>query len=271
MENMTAEFLLNVKPENIHIRRCDKSGEDCNWRKKRQKHKFFELIYALNAQAEIELPDRLVKLNPNDMILYPPNVSHKEIPNTKHVQQIISMAVDVECEVLFETGIHISDVDGILGWLFENCNNEFSRKKENYIQLVQSYVNAIFIHAGRYVSAGGWNKGDLLSQCTEYIRKHYNENISISLLESVFCVSASYISRLFSKKYKMGAMQYVNKCRINEAKKLLANDKYSVSMIAAKVGFKDPLYFSRAFKKQEGMSPLQYRKSIILSGEVVRK
>lgn len=257
-----AEYLYNIKIEEICVRRCEKSGEDCNWRKKRQKHKFFELIYAVNAQARIELPDRIVTLNPNDVIIYPPNVSHKEIPNPKHMQQIICMAVEMECDIEFETAIHITDADGIIGILFENITKEFQEKSEKYNSLIQAYVKAIFIYAGRYVAEGNLQSTDLLSQCTNYINKYYRENISISQLESVFCVSGSYISRIFSKKFGMGAIQYVNCCRINEAKKLLVNDKNSVSMIAIRVGFKDPLYFSRAFKKQEGMSPSQYRKNL---------
>lgn len=257
-----AEFLFNIRAEDLIVRRVDKSGEDCRWRKNRQKHNFFELIYAVNAQADIELEDRIVTLNPNDMILYPLGVCHKEIPNPRHTQQIISMAVEVECGLEFDTAIHIPSDDGVIGGLFENCVREFNAKKENYIQLIQSYVKAIFTYAGRQLFESSFQKGSLLNRCTSYIKKHYSEDLSIAQLESVFCVSGSYISRVFSKKYDMGVMQYLNVCRIDEAKKLLSNEKYTVAMVAMRVGFRDPLYFSKVFKKHEGIAPLQYRKKI---------
>lgn len=262
--NKQADFLFNVKAEDINVLYCAKSGDDCKWRKDRQKHWFFEWIYSLNAQAEVELPDRVVKLNPNEMILYPPNVTHKEIPNVKHTQQIISMGISVDCDIEFETGILISDTEGILGWLFENCYKEYTQKKDGHMQLIQGFVKAIYIYTGRYISNKSFLSGNLFSQCSDYIKKNYRENLSIALLESVFCVSGSYISRMFSKKYGMGPMQYMNYCRINEAKKLLANDKNTIAMISSKVGFKDPLYFSRVFLKQEGVSPTEYRKRMLM-------
>ena len=58
-------------------------------------------------------------------------------------------------------------------------------------------------------------------------------------------------------------MQYILSKRIYNATALLQNDHYNITEIATIVGYDNPLYFSRIFKKVKGLSPKEYRKSII--------
>ncbi len=58
----------------------------------------------------------------------------------------------------------------------------------------------------------------------------------------------------------MTPMQYVLSLRISNAQSLLENAEYNVSEIASMVGYDNPLYFSRLFKKQVGAAPTEYRK-----------
>ena len=60
-------------------------------------------------------------------------------------------------------------------------------------------------------------------------------------------------------------MQYILSIRINNAVSLLETTDYNVTEISAIVGYENPLYFSRIFKKQKGVSPSEYRK--MLQGE----
>lgn len=59
----------------------------------------------------------------------------------------------------------------------------------------------------------------------------------------------------------MAPMEYLRKCRLERAASLLAEGSLNVSEVAAKVGMRDPLYFSRAFKARYGMAPTAYIKS----------
>ena len=58
----------------------------------------------------------------------------------------------------------------------------------------------------------------------------------------------------------MTPLQYILSLRINNAQSLLETTKYNITEIASFVGYDNPLYFSRIFKKQAGMSPSEYRK-----------
>lgn len=69
-----------------------------------------------------------------------------------------------------------------------------------------------------------------------------------------------YANRLFKKHIGTSIMQYRNQLRINTAKNLLG--KQSVEQVARLVGFENVYYFSRAFKRYEGISPREYLERI---------
>ena len=63
-------------------------------------------------------------------------------------------------------------------------------------------------------------------------------------------------------------MQYHMKLKMDEAKRLLKENKMTVNKISEKLGFETPAYFSRAFSKQVGMSPRAYRNALVSDGRV---
>jgi len=88
-----------------------------------------------------------------------------------------------------------------------------------------------------------------------------NPDLTSEALRSVSGVSAAYFRRIFKKRFGLSPVEYILKERIRLARRLLTeNEKKTVSEISVSVGFRDPLYFSRVFKKQMGISPDHYRK-----------
>lgn len=75
------------------------------------------------------------------------------------------------------------------------------------------------------------------------------------------CAYYFCISDLEKTNTGKSIMEYLIYFRINKAKVYLQADQYSVSEIAYRVGVRDPLYFSKVFKKYYGLSPQAYRKS----------
>ena len=93
----------------------------------------------------------------------------------------------------------------------------------------------------------------------EYIRKHYNENITISHLASLESKSVSHYRTLFKKEVGVTPYEYILSLRINTACFYLEKSDRSIDEIAEIVGYDDQFYFSRIFKKKIGISPLKYR------------
>jgi YesN/AraC family two-component response regulator len=101
--------------------------------------------------------------------------------------------------------------------------------------------------------------GPTVSRCVEYIKLMYADRIDVDTLSMVAHVSKSYLCRLFKKETGSTIVDFINRCRIDEAKRLLLVNAGDLSQIALSVGFDDAKYFSRVFKKLEGVAPSSFR------------
>ena len=97
----------------------------------------------------------------------------------------------------------------------------------------------------------------------DYIENHYMEHLSLSGLAEQFFVEPSYLSRKFSQKYNETITTYITRCRMDRAKKLMEDEKNKLEAISFEVGYDDYNYFSRVFRRLEGISPSEYRKNHI--------
>ena len=97
----------------------------------------------------------------------------------------------------------------------------------------------------------------------EDVKNFIKENIATELeLEKVagnFGLSVYYFSRTFKEVTGTNYSDYINKCRIDIAKELLSNGEMNVKEVCYKVGYNDPNYFSKVFKKYEGVSPVNFK------------
>lgn len=100
-----------------------------------------------------------------------------------------------------------------------------------------------------------------IRDCLNYIDFHYMEPLSLESLASRFSVNKNYLSSRFHKEVEMTVTDYINQIRVRRATALLGGGSLSVQQIAEQCGFSDGNYFSRIFKKINGTSPNEYRKS----------
>jgi YesN/AraC family two-component response regulator len=98
-----------------------------------------------------------------------------------------------------------------------------------------------------------------LQLAVAHVAKHYPRPIPESEAASLCGMSPSRFCREFKAAFDVTFVDYLSRHRLLEAKRLMANPRMSVADAAAAVGFTDPSYFSRVFRKQEGVSPSEYR------------
>lgn len=92
-----------------------------------------------------------------------------------------------------------------------------------------------------------------------YIESHYMEDLSVSFLAECFNMNLNKLFYIFSKYAGMGAGDYLLMHRLNKAKDFLVTSDMSIINISKSVGYNDPYYFSRIFKKQIKISPSKFR------------
>lgn len=99
-----------------------------------------------------------------------------------------------------------------------------------------------------------------LQTVIRYCSGHFAENISLASLEKDLHLSRYHLSHLFNTKLGLRFNDYINSLRISEACRLLLNTQKSITQISESVGFNSPRTFNRAFIRQIGLSPSEYRK-----------
>jgi len=109
---------------------------------------------------------------------------------------------------------------------------------------------------------GEWRKNGmraLLLQAKEYIDNNYHKSVSLEDVAEQLGISSYYLSKLFKERFQVTFIDYLKNTRLQKAKELLVDGTMPLKEIALTIGYKDPNYFSRIFKKEVGVSPREYR------------
>ncbi|MTI55364.1 PocR ligand-binding domain-containing protein [Geosporobacter ferrireducens] len=98
-----------------------------------------------------------------------------------------------------------------------------------------------------------------IQEIKKFIRNNAHKNLALEEIAASVYLSPYYVSRIFRENQNMTVMDYVTKVKVEEAKKLLRDPQYQIDDIAEKLGYCDGSYFSKVFRRNEGMSPTQFR------------
>lgn len=110
-------------------------------------------------------------------------------------------------------------------------------------------------------SEGNGNlKKNNLQSIKEYLDTNYSSQINLDELSAQFFISKYYLTREFKKQYGISINAYLQNVRITHAKQMLRFTNNKVETIGLECGLGAANYFSRTFKKVEGISPSEYRK-----------
>lgn len=107
---------------------------------------------------------------------------------------------------------------------------------------------------------------DIIAGVRSFIQEHYREDIDRDTIAAMAYITPNYLSKRFRTEMGMNLREYINQLRIEEAKRLLLSTNDAVSEIASKVGYANISYFSTVFRKQCGMSPIDWRSKMTNGG-----
>ena len=157
--------------------------------------------------------------------------------------------------------------------LIERISELFQKSEAPYKDsILRGYLLAF---VGRLFTMTKFKKVDAedihaLGSVMNYCIAHYRDNLSLDLLQKKLHISKYYISHIMNQKLGMGFNDYINALRVSEACRYLRRTNKSITEISTLVGFGTLRTFNRAFFKQVGMSPSDYRKTAPRAGEANR-
>lgn len=105
-------------------------------------------------------------------------------------------------------------------------------------------------------------KKELVEGITKYLNENYVQDISLYTLSKNMYLSPVYISKIFKEVMGDSPINYLIQIRLAKSKELLEDTKLSIKTISKMVGYDDPYYFSKLYKKYYGVSPNKTRKSV---------
>lgn len=107
----------------------------------------------------------------------------------------------------------------------------------------------------------------LVRRAKQYMQEHYNEyGLTLESIAGTLQASPVYLSRLFKQELGESFGSHLTQIRIRKAAQLLNSTEMSIYEVAERTGYESQHYFSTAFKKQTGVSPLQFRKGVLSGG-----
>ncbi len=124
-----------------------------------------------------------------------------------------------------------------------------------------NFLIELFLCAKNRHTGYRYQQNRLIRPILEYLDEHYASDITLDQLASLVHVTPQHLCKVFRECLNMRPFEYLARKRIQEAKKLLIEKKLSISDVGKAVGYKDNSYFCAVFKKQEMVSPSEFRGS----------
>lgn len=245
------------------------------WNENWHKHNFLEVIFVTAGTGKIQVANEKYSVKTGDLVVYPPNAEHKEYTHSKLGMELAFFAVtglkipNLPNNYLLPPGVCpliVSGNDkGRFDWLFNAVLKEVKNSQVPYSEMMADFYVKILlteILRKKGVEENSLVKNAAFSEIYDYIYKHYAEINTIDDICNALFITNYYVSHVFKKYTGMAPMQYVTKCRITQAKKLLEETDMTVREISSKCGYDETTNFFRNFKRTEGVTPTEYRQKM---------
>lgn len=150
---------------------------------------------------------------------------------------------------------------GIAGEELSNYDLTYEQLKELYsLKKLKTVMDeAVELLKGVHIGGSGKKYSKPVEESLRIIEKNYNKNLSLEEISEEIAVSKNYFCYLFKREVGVSLWNYLTQIRMKYAKKLLEETELKTYEIAFEVGYDNPSYFSKIFKKIESVTPNEYR------------
>ena len=242
------------------------------WNEKPHSHPFCEIMFVLSGSGIVVVDEKEYAVKKGDIIVYNPDVKHAEsttgesgielaffgISNFKIGNLPSDCILDEESSPVLHTGEFEDEYE----FYFMSLVKEVAWDKP-YNEIISKYLaRLIMIGILRLanISEAKFVTNGIFTRIHNYLNKHFTEIESMDQICEELKISKYYLSHVFKKYMGKPPMQYVASKRIAYAKKLLQETDLSATEIGEMCGYKDHVLFFKSFKKQEGITPIAFRK-----------
>lgn len=176
-------------------------------------------------------------------------------------------AVDGACNILYLAISLLPEGEETLSEIFKDYSDGYrSIYRMNHVDQVVEWMAALRDGLCEILKSKRVTyKAHVITNVQKYIQSHVEERLSLNEVAAVFGLSPNYLSVLFKKTCGIGFSEYITQMKINKAKAMLLEQDMKIYEVADQLGFESAFYFSKVFKKVEGISPRDYIQQKILA------
>ena len=227
------------------------------------------LIYCVEGKGYISIAKKKYELLPNTYFIIPKGVPHHYGTSSSDPWSIYWVHFSGDNSGFLYSRFTRDTVADVQVIPYDDARNHlfnqiFSLLESNYsvrnMELVNikllEYISSFVYHEEMYPS--DYAK-DQISNSIEFMKQNLHQNFSIQELAARLNYSVSHYSDLFKKKTGVSPIHFFIQLKIQKSCQYLYFTDMHIKEICAKIGFDDPYYFSRMFKKLMGLSPANYR------------
>ena len=278
MKTMYYKELIEELP--IKIMACRDSAV------KEHKHAFLELVYVCNGKAEHIFEHQSAIVQKGDFFLIDLNCSHEyrrignddsfrvinclflprfldpSLPDDANFQALANSPLFHigESFSLFSTQKIFHDDTGWMNTLGESMLREFESKKSGYATVIQHLLTTALIYLLRNEAADDGAASDkIVRKIRDYVDEQYTSPLLLSDVAKQLNFSVPYISMIFKRSCGITFREYLIRVRIEKACQLLRTTNQTMREVAEQVGYTDPTFFYKAFRREMDMTPDDYR------------
>lgn len=243
----------------------------------------FQLLYVASGQTHFYFNNVEHIVTAGHMVLYRPKEEQRyyyyssESPEVFWVHFSGNDVTNILRRYGFADNAHVicSGISLDYKRIFQRMIQELKLEKDFFEDLLADYLKMLFIAIHRVQSKNSApNKRpviDCFDDAVQFFHEHYTEQIVIKNYAVSKGMSVSWFIRGFHEYTGFTPAQYLLSLRISNAQDLIEQTSYNMSEIANIVGYDNPLYFSRLFKKQTGIPPREYRKQCGQSADAEKR
>lgn len=264
------EAKYEIKKEDFYFRTDHNEGKKINLECTAHMHYEIEFFILLEGETDVYIDSVEHKMLSGDLCVVFPNQIHqfKTLKDEKYMLVIVSPDMMPELSDTFTTRIPRSGIvkakelfagaEEIVKRMGEVNDSASEYKSVRLRGLLLSFFGELMEKMNltdvKSVSSHA------LKTVVNYCARNFSRDLSLAILEEELHISKYYISHLFSMKLKVRFNDYINSLRINDACRQLRQTDKTITEISECVGFNTLRTFNRAFVRQTGMSPSEYRR-----------
>ena len=238
--NITSSFHLQTKPYG-----------------KIQNRKTHAFIFRISGETEYDFGDKKLLLSPNNVIFLPQGASYEYRPLqnvTLYTSINFTATIDNPTPAIFSLDDFYEK-----NFIYESFADlwKFGATHDRYKCLSVFYNFLSYLSRIEHLNHLDKNKHYMIEPAIEYLKSHlFDCHLKIDNLSRLCCISDTYFRKIFLSRFGVSPKEYVLNQRISHAKSIIESGEVdSISEASKMVGYKDALYFSKAFKKIYGISP----------------